>query len=94
MRMHKRIGELKLDLEVVVVVQKEEGHEEPTNKGRTSGVDDCRRYETEWVIDKPELTKPDTTKREAARQELQRIYDHSKWYQVFLRARIDGILGR
>lgn len=34
------------------------------------------------IIDKPRITKPDTQKREAAKQKLKQIYDSSEWYSA------------
>ncbi len=77
--MLERIEYLRRDLRAEIVVQKGESHHEEQYfpGGPSRKVDEY--IEAEWkmveVIDKPRITQPDTEKREAARQELQGIYD-------------------
>lgn len=91
----QRIRQLERDLAAEIVVKEEEGHKE-TRVGDTTGDYPSRFYSGEemWIIDKPRITKADTQKREAARQQLQKIYDNSKWYQVFVRGKIRSTLKR
>lgn len=82
----QRIGQLSRDLLAVIVVQEERGHVESWEK-RGKGDEGRNPYvsESDWIIDEPRITKPDMGKREAARKELQQIYDSSKWYQFIRR---------
>jgi len=82
----RKIEDLKKDLYAEIVIQKEEGHREPywsrpTGSYHRDG--DPGEPDTErWVVDKPKIANPDKQKREAARTELQKIYDSSEWYSA------------
>jgi hypothetical protein len=78
-----RIDRLRCDLSAKKVIQEEilEKGEEilgdaSWNYGMPTG-----KYENDRLI-QPEITEPDTQKREAAKTQLQQIYDSSKWYSA------------
>ncbi len=86
-----KIGELEQDLSTEIVVQEEKRHYEDRefedyvlDSRWTWGSTPIREKYTESVkvIVQPEITEPDEQKRQAARTELQKICDESKWYQL------------
>lgn len=85
----RKIDELRRDLSAEILIQEEEGHEEPISD-HNAGWDADSRWiysdETQWVVDKPEIREPDKQKREAARTKLQQIYDSSEWYSARYKA--------
>ncbi|MBM3233576.1 hypothetical protein FJZ19_00610 [Candidatus Pacearchaeota archaeon] len=85
-----KILRLRRDLSSIVVIQEEskEGHFEMPRNPDWGGYANCvdpSAEPSEWVPDQPRITEPNSQKREQARQELQKIYDNSKWYQFIRR---------
>jgi len=68
-------------LHAKIVLQEEQGHVEEVEvyPGSRYGTYDCWDVENVWVVDAPRITKPDYEKRKAAKLELLKIYDFSKW---------------
>ena len=84
----KKIDTLKRDLPEEFVEQEETGHTARVTHTdgytETSGGGYWNDYETEeWVVDQPRIAHANPPeKREAARAELQRLYDSSDWYGI------------
>jgi len=83
----RKVEDLRRDLSAEIVVQDEESHIEQKAIYDVTGSRDGAHaanveYIDENIIDKPRITKPDTQKREAARQALQQLYGYSEWYSA------------
>ena len=93
MGIHARISELEKQLDVVVVLQEEEGHFEP-QYNECKGYYDRECLDDKLVVDKPAVTEPDIEKRIKARTELINL-KHSLWsFQYLARERVEEILNR
>ncbi len=80
----RRIAELRGDLSASLIIQEERGHDEVI-PGSDRGSGPCsfdKVWDYQYVVDQPEITEPDTAKRESARALLQDIYDSSEWYSA------------
>jgi hypothetical protein len=94
----RKVESLKRDLPEELVEQEEIGHiarvTHTNGYTETSGGGYWNDYETEeWIIDQPRIVRKNPPeKREAARKELQLIYDSSEWYSArYVAARDLGI---
>jgi len=74
-----QIEELKNGLSAEIVLQEAEWHWQAANLPHQFPGDNDS-ITTFPITDKPRITEPDIKKREAARVQLQRIYDSSEWY--------------
>jgi len=92
-----QVEKLRRDLSAEIVVQEEEGHRFSLDELTGTGGSDAIWVRAEhavgnWIVDKPEITKPDTQKQEPARQKLQQLYDISEWYSArYIAGRALGI---
>lgn len=79
-----QIMNLRRDLSAEIVIQEEKSHwEEVAYKGTPVGGergDSYTTYRDEKIIDLLRIAKPDTEKREAAKAELQKIYEREEFY--------------
>jgi len=88
----KRIRKLEIELSAKIVVQEEIGHwtEGGPLKGSGGPCSFDKVYDndppSEYIVDQPRILGPDKGKREAAREELQKIYDSVEQFGIKYRA--------
>ena len=86
-----RIRELEKGLGAIVVVQEVEYHKEKVG---------VLNFEDEWcsdfrrVVDKPRITLPDVLRRKVAKDELRKIYNDSKCYQLIRKYLCEKVVWR
>jgi len=93
MGIHARLDQLAEKLKAEIVVQEEKSHIEPVEHEQCFHGQYEKWTEDGKKIDQPRDAYPDTETREKARQELQQIYDNSRFYQFRVRRRIRNLLG-
>lgn len=82
----RKVEDLRRDLSAEIVVKEEEGHFEDREDRGGPGDEGRNLYSSDlipvWIVDHPKIAHPDIKKREAAKLQLQQIYDSSEWYSV------------
>ncbi len=72
-----QVLKLERDLSAVIVHQEEVGHYEQEKQHL-----DYYEVDNFYYVDIPRIAEPDVQKRDAARQQLQQVYDTSNWYSA------------
>jgi len=96
----KKIMDLEKGLVAKIVHEKEEGHwSGDTFEGWWIERNRYVESTAEWVVDKPEVSEPDTETREQATIKLQQLYSEieeeynsCKWYQFSKKKRLQYLL--